>query len=61
MIRARVARQGDCDAAQYEKGVALFELCRFAEARRAFEKVATTSSDRAHALPTTVTKHKTTP
>jgi tetratricopeptide (TPR) repeat protein len=38
------------DAAQYEKGVALFELCRFGEARRAFEKVASTSSDRAHAL-----------
>jgi len=38
------------DAAQYEKGVALFELCRFVEARRAFEKVASTSSDRAHAL-----------
>lgn len=38
------------DAAQYEKGVALFELCRFGEARRAFEKVATNSSDRAHAL-----------
>lgn len=38
------------DAAQYEKGVALFELCRFVEARRAFERVASTSSDRAHAL-----------
>ncbi|HEY4188712.1 MAG TPA: metallopeptidase family protein [Polyangia bacterium] len=38
------------DAAQYEKGVALFELCRFGEARRAFEKVAASSSDRAHAL-----------
>lgn len=38
------------DAALYEKGVALFELCRFTEARRAFERVATTSSDRAHAV-----------
>jgi len=38
------------DAAHYEKGVALFELCRFAEARRAFQKVAASSSDRAHAL-----------
>ena len=38
------------DAAQYEKGVALFELCRFSDARRAFEKVAAGSSDRAHAL-----------
>jgi len=38
------------DAAQYEKGVALFELCRFIEARRAFQKVAASSSDRAHAL-----------
>jgi tetratricopeptide (TPR) repeat protein len=38
------------DAAQYEKGVALFELCRFTDARRAFDKVAASSSDRAHAL-----------
>lgn len=38
------------DAAQYEKGVALFELCRFNEARRAFQRVAASSSDRAHAL-----------
>jgi tetratricopeptide (TPR) repeat protein len=38
------------DAAQYEKGVALFELCRFADARRAFQKVAGASSDSAHAL-----------
>jgi tetratricopeptide (TPR) repeat protein len=38
------------DAAQYEKGVALFELCRFTEARRAFDRVASSSSDRAHAL-----------
>jgi len=38
------------DAALYEKGVALFELCRFTEARRTFERVAPSSSDRAHSV-----------
>ena len=37
-------------AAQYEKGVALFELCRFHEARRTFQKVLEGSADHAHAL-----------
>ncbi|MEP6655434.1 MAG: tetratricopeptide repeat protein [Myxococcales bacterium] len=37
-------------AARYEKGVAQFELCRFAEARRTFQKVLETSADHAHAL-----------
>ena len=37
-------------AARYEKGVALFELCRFADARRTFEEVLAATSDHAHAL-----------
>ena len=37
-------------AAQYERGVALFELCRFAEARRMFERVLAETPDHAHAL-----------
>jgi Flp pilus assembly protein TadD/predicted Zn-dependent protease with MMP-like domain len=37
-------------AARYERGVALFELCRFSEARRTFERVLETASDHAHAL-----------
>jgi tetratricopeptide (TPR) repeat protein len=37
-------------AARYEKGVALFELCRFREAREVFEKVLTLTPDHAHAL-----------
>lgn len=36
--------------AQYEKGVALFELCRFGEAKRWFEKVLNTAPDHVHAL-----------
>ena len=36
--RALVADSRDTDAL-YERGVALFELCRFASARRAFERV----------------------
>ena len=36
--------------AQYERGVALFELCRFNEARRMFEKVLATVPDHGHAL-----------
>ena len=34
----------------YERGVALFELCRFDEARRTFEKVLAETPDHAHAL-----------
>ena len=37
-------------AARYEKGVALFELCRFREAREVFDKVLTLTPDHAHAL-----------
>ena len=37
-------------AARYEKGVAEFELCRFADARRTFQKVVETSADHAHAF-----------
>jgi tetratricopeptide (TPR) repeat protein len=37
-------------AARYEKGVAEFELCRFADARRTFQKVLEATSDHAHAL-----------
>src|SRR5262249_57617018 len=37
-------------AAVYERGVALFELCRFEDARRTFEKVLATTPDHAHAL-----------
>jgi tetratricopeptide (TPR) repeat protein len=36
-------------AARYEKGVAEFELCRFADARRTFQKVLEVTSDHAHA------------
>ncbi len=35
--------------ARYEKGVAQFELCRFAEARRTFQKVLEGTPDHAHA------------
>jgi len=37
-------------AAIYERGVALFELCRFEEARHTFGKVLATAPDHAHAL-----------
>jgi Flp pilus assembly protein TadD/predicted Zn-dependent protease with MMP-like domain len=37
-------------AARYEMGVAEFELCRFADARRTFQKVLATAADHAHAL-----------
>jgi tetratricopeptide (TPR) repeat protein len=37
-------------AASYERGVALFELCRFQDARRAFERVLASVPDHAHAL-----------
>ncbi|HXU03971.1 MAG TPA: tetratricopeptide repeat protein [Polyangia bacterium] len=37
-------------AAVYERGVALFELCRFDDARKTFEKVVASTPDHAHAL-----------
>ena len=37
-------------AAQYERGVALFELCRFNEARHMFQKVLASTPDHGHAL-----------
>src|SRR5882724_1153419 len=37
-------------AAQYERGVALFELCRFNEARHMFERVLAATPDHGHAL-----------
>jgi tetratricopeptide (TPR) repeat protein len=37
-------------AAAYERGVALFELCRFAEARRTFEKVLPGTPEHVHAM-----------
>src|SRR6185369_7541418 len=37
-------------AAVYERGVALFELCRFEDARRTFEKVLASTPEHAHAL-----------
>jgi tetratricopeptide (TPR) repeat protein len=37
-------------SAQYERGVALFELCRFEEAHRMFAKVLSEDADHAHAL-----------
>jgi predicted Zn-dependent protease with MMP-like domain/Flp pilus assembly protein TadD len=40
----------DLASAEYERGVALFELCRFDEAHRMFEKVLSDDSDHAHAL-----------
>jgi Flp pilus assembly protein TadD/predicted Zn-dependent protease with MMP-like domain len=40
----------DDSSARYERGVALFELCRFDEARRAFEKVLEIEPEHAHAV-----------
>jgi Flp pilus assembly protein TadD/predicted Zn-dependent protease with MMP-like domain len=37
-------------SARYERGVALFELCRFEEARKAFEKVLEIEPEHAHAV-----------
>jgi Flp pilus assembly protein TadD/predicted Zn-dependent protease with MMP-like domain len=37
-------------SARYERGVALFELCRFEEARKAFERVLEVEPDHAHAI-----------
>jgi tetratricopeptide (TPR) repeat protein len=49
-IDASLAVMPKLAAAQYERGVALFELCRFHEARHMFERVLATSPDHGHAL-----------
>jgi tetratricopeptide (TPR) repeat protein len=49
-LDASLAAAPNVAAAQYERGVALFELCRFDEAHRMFEKVLADDSDHAHAL-----------
>jgi tetratricopeptide (TPR) repeat protein len=49
-IDAALAAQPRFSAAVYERGVALFELCRFEEARATFTKVLTETPDHAHAL-----------
>jgi tetratricopeptide (TPR) repeat protein len=49
-IDAALAAMPKLTAAQYERGVALFELCRFSDARRMFEKVLATTPDHGHAL-----------
>jgi predicted Zn-dependent protease with MMP-like domain/Tfp pilus assembly protein PilF len=46
---ALAARKGDVDA-EYERGVALYELCRFADARASLERVRATSPQDAWAL-----------
>jgi tetratricopeptide (TPR) repeat protein len=49
-LDASLAATPNVAAAQYERGVALFELCHFDEARQMFEKVLTSEADHAHAL-----------
>jgi tetratricopeptide (TPR) repeat protein len=49
-IDAALAVAPKLTAASYERGVALFELCRFEDARRAFQRVLATVPDHAHAL-----------
>jgi tetratricopeptide (TPR) repeat protein len=49
-IDAALAAMPKMTAAQYERGVALFELCRFHEARHMFQKVLATTPDHGHAL-----------
>jgi tetratricopeptide (TPR) repeat protein len=49
-IDAALAASPGFTAASYERGVALFELCRFSEARPMFEKVLVGTPDHAHAL-----------
>jgi Flp pilus assembly protein TadD/predicted Zn-dependent protease with MMP-like domain len=49
-LDASLAAAPNVASAQYERGVALFELCRFDEAHRMFEKVLANDSDHAHAL-----------
>lgn len=47
--RARASLPGDLDA-EYERGVALYELCRFGEARQALERVRAKDPDDAWTL-----------
>jgi predicted Zn-dependent protease with MMP-like domain len=47
--RALAARPGDVDA-EYERGVALYELCRFAEARATLERALAVARDDAWTL-----------
>ena len=49
-IDAALVAQPHFGAALYERGVALFELCRFDEARATFNKVLAETPDHAHAL-----------
>lgn len=49
-IDAALAAQPHFSAAVYERGVALFELCRFEEARATFTRVVAETPDHAHAL-----------
>jgi tetratricopeptide (TPR) repeat protein len=49
-LDASLALNPRLSIAQYEKGVALFELCRFGEAKRWFEKVLGSDPDHVHAL-----------
>src|SRR5450631_55231 len=49
-IDAALLAQPHFGAAVYERGVALFELCRFEEARGTFTKVLAETPDHAHAL-----------
>jgi tetratricopeptide (TPR) repeat protein len=49
-IDVALAAQPKFGAALYERGVALFELCRFEEARATFTRVLAESPDHAHAL-----------
>jgi len=49
-LDASLAAEPNVASAQYERGVALFELCRFDDAHRMFEKVLADDADHAHAL-----------
>jgi len=49
-IDAALAAQPHFGAAVYERGVALFELCRFDDARATFTRVLAETPDHAHAL-----------
>lgn len=49
-IDAALAGSPRFEAALYERGVALFELCRFDDARKVFGKVLAATPDHAHAL-----------
>jgi tetratricopeptide (TPR) repeat protein len=49
-LDASLALDPTAQAARYERGVALFELCRFEDARHAFEKVVAGDPSHAHAL-----------